>query len=626
MAMTRWPELPPRRGTKPKNGAKAVRDHDDSHGADDAHIIRRNGAGNFECISCRRVAYSATGARRIAASACGGAISADIHQTHIICTSQGLTWCRACGAYSSRWPRQLLQQCTRRPRSQAQRNVLRRLTAGMMPTTSGYLASVAQSSGRPADTIDNIRAVEQVVVAADAPVSDHGLGRNMDSTAEVHGRHGRPRDLPSHLADPRPSRAGQDSPLGLSNSSREPPRRTAASPAPAPGAHRYFRLDKTPPAAPVSVSPACRPDSVGQQSCGSFSTEPRAASPKPRASSLGDKGVTALSCTVQSGITGSWSGRAAINGAKHPTPCNSCTVLTRIRCRTCRQGLCIQCIKTGRACRQPPLGQSGSEKFESNVSPSSVPILNGPMTGLGSRRRSRAKQPAPLQASRSAGHLATVTSTESFPSLERDPSCQAGGAFHNHEHHRHHHHGQMPPLARPSDPGEFRPASDGDDFNDHSRHHHWHHGESAVTGAASVPRCLPHASVASEGVNFGNYRHHHHHDDPAVSTLGGPLDGHNDLECVEERSSRQYTLQEDWARQHDVVSAPSLTSSVSPLSQGHALSVVVAAGAADLSDGPGPPQQRVKCHIGSATEHSHTSPITSPSAAAAPWYVSRAHP
>ncbi len=118
--------------------------------------MRRTAVGHFECGVCRQIAYTATGARRMQLSTCGGAIHRSIHQTHQLRLSHGVTWCSACAAFSTRWPRQLLAACPRRPRSQAQRNVLRRLMQGLTPTSAAYFADAACAKGRPAATTDNI--------------------------------------------------------------------------------------------------------------------------------------------------------------------------------------------------------------------------------------------------------------------------------------------------------------------------------------------------------------------------------------------------------------------------------------------------------------------------------------
>ncbi len=569
MAMSRWPEPPPRRAAK-KSNAEAGRGKDGSIDADDAHIIRRNEAGNFECVACRRVAYSIAGARRIANSTCGGAINSEVHQTHSLCTSQGLTWCRACGAFSSRWPRQLLSPCPHRPRSQAQRNVLRRLSAGLMPTTAGYLAGVAQSSGKPADTVDNISVIDQAVGTKDVII-----GRNMNSGAVVHGRHGRPQDAPSDPVSPRPR--------GLNTR---------------PSEHRYFRLDKRQTKVSAPAPSASHTDTLVQRAPGS-GPEPRAPSSEQRAPNNSVRQLTVLNCTSHDAIIGHWSGRAAISGAKHPTPCNACAALTRIRCRSCRQGLCIQCIKAGQACRRPPAEQEGSGGPSSSVPLPSSPSHAGMMSESANRRRIRGKQPHAFQA-----HGPT-----------------------SHDHHRHQHHGMSQPLLCPSGSSDVRSASpacavsEGEASSSRRRRHHHHRDAHLTREARSVPSSESH--ILAPAVTGQDSHHHHRRGSPVPSPSDDSHGVHGEHAKVEDRANMRHTLQEVRARRYNVGVVSSLTSSVLPSSQ--VCPVVVAACAADPSHGPGPPQQRDKCRSGSVAEHKHQSPTTSLSAAAAPCSVSRAH-
>ncbi len=183
-------------------------------------------------------------------------------------------------------------------------------------------------------------------------------------------------------------------------------------------------------------------------------------------------------------------------------------------------------------------------------------------------------------------------------------------------------------------------ALDGDMLS-HHRHHHPHHRTRSASLSGAVKQ-LPTPSVqhpASDGEECGDHprrhsqderggssaSHHHHHGSLVASTAECAHGGHNAFAHAKGQASGQTTLHEDEARQHSVVVAASLTSNVLPLSQGLVCPVVVAAGAADLSHGPGHPQQRDKRHNGSVAERSSKSPTTSPSAAAAPLSVSRAH-
>lgn len=96
---------------------------------------------------CRTYAITARGMRCLAKGKCAGDISSLIHGTHTTRVTAGTTWCTKCGAYTTRWPRRLGAECSGRPQSEAQRNILRRLSANLPPTTAGYLGDVAADNG-----------------------------------------------------------------------------------------------------------------------------------------------------------------------------------------------------------------------------------------------------------------------------------------------------------------------------------------------------------------------------------------------------------------------------------------------------------------------------------------------
>ncbi len=83
-------------------------------------------------------------------------------------------------------------------------------------------------------------------------------------------------------------------------------------------------------------------------------------------------------------------------------------------------------------------------------------------------------------------------------------------------------------------------------------------------------------------------------------------------------SKGQANLQDMWheegPKQHDVVAAVSLTDSVPLLSQGSPV-VVVAAGAADVSNVIGPPRHQHECHDARTAELKEVDPSMSLSAA-----------
>ncbi len=146
-AVDHWPDNAPKKmQRKGRGGAVDPRNEDDLDG-DERHALRRCDNGRYECIVCKCIALSARGARRLAAAICPGAIMRSVHEPHALNRSHGVVWCKLCGSYSTRWARQLMASCPRKARSQAQRNVLRRLLNGLPPTTANYLRQAASNSG-----------------------------------------------------------------------------------------------------------------------------------------------------------------------------------------------------------------------------------------------------------------------------------------------------------------------------------------------------------------------------------------------------------------------------------------------------------------------------------------------
>ncbi len=124
-ALQRWPEMV-------KREAKPLKT-DDGDDQDTQHVLNRRADGGVECVVCRRVARTLGGISRLRREMCGGSILHLIDGTHTLRFTHGITWCSMCSAFTSRWPRFLLQPCRRRPWAADRRNILRRLLAGLPP-------------------------------------------------------------------------------------------------------------------------------------------------------------------------------------------------------------------------------------------------------------------------------------------------------------------------------------------------------------------------------------------------------------------------------------------------------------------------------------------------------------
>ncbi len=148
-ALLHWPELDRKLAPRP-------RDDDEGDDQDTGHILRRREDGGLECALCRRCGRTANGMARLRREICGGAIAHQIHESHVLRFTNGVTWCASCGAFTSCRPRYLLQECRRRPWTADRRNILRRLMAGLPPSEAAHFHRAAVQQGAPAGRPDYV--------------------------------------------------------------------------------------------------------------------------------------------------------------------------------------------------------------------------------------------------------------------------------------------------------------------------------------------------------------------------------------------------------------------------------------------------------------------------------------
>ncbi len=341
MAIDSWPENAPRQAERASRlrGADPLRECDED--GDDRHALKRLDNGRFECAVCRAVAYSARGARRMATAICPGSVMRSVHETHELQRSHGVLWCKLCGSYSTRWARQLMGPCPRKARSQAQRNVLRRLVNGLAPTTAGYLGQAAQAAGLPAAASDVITHVQGAMAAerpAEQPRPDAHDDERRDADrgddADADAAHGDP------LGDGADVRREEMEAMSAHGRARGPAARDAAEDAVVrPSTYGYRRLMElnargrhlSCPPAPLAVGPSTSPVVVEEsEACRGTRLSPR----------------------PQLAVSASWIRRVAIRRTPAPSSCGTCeTAVTRLRCSSCSRGLCIACARGVSGCR-----------------------------------------------------------------------------------------------------------------------------------------------------------------------------------------------------------------------------------------------------------------------------------
>ncbi len=158
----------------PENcGPKAAQENRQRTGNDTPpegkHLLYRGEGNRLECRACRKYAISTRGMANMLAERCKGSTLNQVHHSHNIRMSAGVTWCTRCGAFATRMPRLLAKECNQRPCTEPQKKVLRRLMMNMPPTTAPYLTSVAVDSGGVSGA-DNSHA-DEVAWRRGAPVA-----------------------------------------------------------------------------------------------------------------------------------------------------------------------------------------------------------------------------------------------------------------------------------------------------------------------------------------------------------------------------------------------------------------------------------------------------------------------
>ncbi len=574
MAVSRWPEAAPRTGRRRprQTPTKETLECDDGGASDELHVVRRNSAGHFECAICRKVAYSVAGAKRLGKGVCGGALQGTIHQTHKLCFSHGLTWCKACGAFSSRWPRQLVHACTRRPRSQAQRNVLRRLLAGLTPTTAAYLSEAARAEGKPESLVDRIT---ESINAADPDDDDR-----CQTSTDLHGRPSRPLVVARPRADPgapgEPRRHGHNLRDLPGVSPALPPRVTRYS-----GSHSYPRLDerRMREGSVATREPIPEPNVVP----GAAARGSDVAAPGPHNVA---RAAPAHRCSACLPADGHWSSQVAVGGPRSLTRCAVCDASTRLRCRACLRGRCIACLKARRPCLLLNEHETAADVKSA-----------APLVEMTSHQPSARSLSPPRRRARMQLH---------------DVGREQGGDHHQRHHHRICAHaggagGALALFTRSASEGKiFDPAS-GAVLD---RHH-------ARVTVAEPP--MPVHGDFSAAPSVMCPHPHHHHDHPE----GGPS-AHVATSPQSDDGGKEWHSESP--RQRTVVFVPLLTDTVLPLSQGVVSSVDVAAEAADMSSCLGPPFRHLKSRVNRAADSRGGRQTMSTSAAAASSSCNQAPP
>ncbi len=318
------------------------------------HAVAPRAGGGVQCIVCRLCSWSGAGRRWLRQKPCRGELASQIHPSHVLRSTGEMFWCSTCGAYTSRMPRRLLRPCCGGPRSEAQRNVRRRLLVGLPPTTSALHAAVCRAKGDSDGNRDIMypplipRVVRMPIAISSRAVHD------VDGYSIDDGGGGNERGTRAQSQPPQPGNVSDAVPPSFYAQRELRRRRRAGSPSgicgPAGGLHEdeayadegrvHARANEeshmeTRSSSNPHASPRVRLRVTGKQ--------------PPRSASQEDSIVTAAKLCKPL-PSASWSTRLRAAPVHVPAPCHLCGGLTRTLCKGCHRRVCLTCARTRREC------------------------------------------------------------------------------------------------------------------------------------------------------------------------------------------------------------------------------------------------------------------------------------
>ncbi len=302
------------------------------------HKVEPRIGGGLQCRDCKLYAATPTSLRSLRQVKCRGNIATQCHGTHALRYVEGLLYCRNCGAYATKRPTSLKQMCNRTPLNEARRNVLRRLAAGLLPTTAKYLKELAaeeEAKSARAATVneaarsDAVTANDEDRGAVTTRVSDHE--RSYRTLVGDNGGH--ERDEVNVNAAARPlQRLGQDA-IGSSSSSANA-HGTTVTAGSSTGSDALVQWEHA------------LPDGMGRQHVAGEQAS-NASSPHQ----MEGRGRRSDWCKPTASPLAPWIRRIKIGVGDLARECHLCGRIARAACRGCHATMCIDCAKSRRECR-----------------------------------------------------------------------------------------------------------------------------------------------------------------------------------------------------------------------------------------------------------------------------------
>ncbi len=291
-----------------------------------AHVVVNRRGGGVSCTVCHLCSWTMAGKRWLRQKPCRGSIADQAHASHQLVQGIGIVWCSRCGAYTSRIPRLLREECKGVPRTEAQRNVRRRLAAGLPPTTSTYHRALAEGHGRDGGARSPGVARDFPVHGCDAGADvrdDHDDGGAAGSVGVAGpppppgGAHVRAEEAPGAARVPRDEKvarrelAGR---LGVTTS-------------------HYLRLEER----------RAQEREGGRVRAGFEEGEARIDTPGPAAAKRRAVSLDPPQCWCRPVRKGGWAARLRASTVAKPLNCHVCGSACRSVCRGCLKHLCMRC-------------------------------------------------------------------------------------------------------------------------------------------------------------------------------------------------------------------------------------------------------------------------------------------
>ncbi len=322
-ALRHWPEQAVKRRPKQRlaqQGVTTVGPHT---------LVPRRGGG-YICSECHLYTTTQTSMKSLRNTPCRGTLTSACHYSHVLEWSRGVLWCSQCASYTIRRPRALKLPCPGQPKTEAARNVQRRLREGLPPTTADYLTDEVKIGAIVKPNVDK----PQMTYAQDGKTPNNAAGAGRPDAASAEGtvptQVGRYARLDQQRARETTAEAHDAGSLETVAKDEANPNR---------GARRRLRGKQKPVQAEALAAQPARPTIP---LCSPVATAP-------------------------------WTTRVGISSMSVLQPCMVCEGRTRTTCRGCSRALCIACARARRTCpHQSERVHEGSETSRTSDPSSAV--------------------------------------------------------------------------------------------------------------------------------------------------------------------------------------------------------------------------------------------------------------